>query len=58
MLSKEHKRKLFLKKAYYREHPEEAIRMGENSRRFAEERFDQRVINRRIREIMEECLLK
>ena len=25
MLSKEHKRKLFLKKAYYREHPEEAI---------------------------------
>ena len=38
---------------YIMEHPEEAIRMGENSRRFAEERFDQRVINRRILEELE-----
>lgn len=30
---------------YLIEHPEEAARMGENSRRFAEERFDQKKIN-------------
>ncbi len=30
---------------YFIEHPEEAARMGENSRRFAEERFDQQKIN-------------
>jgi len=40
---------------YILEHPEEAVRMGENSRRFAQERFDQNKINRMLLEIMEQC---
>lgn len=38
---------------YVIEHPEEAIRMGKNSRRFAEERFDQKKINSQLAEILE-----
>lgn len=38
---------------YIIEHPEEAVRMGENSRRFAEERFDQKKINDQLAEILE-----
>lgn len=33
---------------YMIEHPEEVARMGANSRKFAEERFDQNMINRKI----------
>ena len=33
---------------YFIEHPEEAPHMGENSRRFAEDRFDQKKINRQL----------
>lgn len=36
------------------EHPEEAARMGENSRRFAQERFDQEKINHLIMEQIKE----
>ena len=39
---------------YILENPEEAIRMGENSRRFAQEHFDQEKINRMILEQMQE----
>lgn len=38
---------------YMIEHPGELIRMGENSRRLAEERFDQRRINSSLVEILE-----
>lgn len=38
---------------YLIKHPEELIRMGENSRRVAEERFDQRKINRHLANILE-----
>lgn len=37
---------------YIIEHPQEAIRMGENSRRFAEDHFDQNVINQQILEVL------
>lgn len=40
---------------YLIENPEEAVRMGENSRRFAEERFDQRKINQKLVEILEQA---
>lgn len=38
---------------YMIEHPEEVVRMGKNSRLLAEERFDQRKINRQLAEILE-----
>lgn len=42
------------KSIYLIEHPEEVTRMGANSRRFAEERFDQKVINQKILEICDD----
>lgn len=38
---------------YMIEHPEDAVRMGENSRCLAEERFDQRKINAQIVDVLE-----
>lgn len=38
--------------AYFIENPEEEIRMGENSRKFAETHFDQEKINNRICEVI------
>lgn len=38
---------------YVIEHPEEAIRMGQNSRRFAEEQFDQKKINAELVRLIE-----
>lgn len=35
------------------ENPDEAVRMGENSRKFAEENFDQNKINQRILDVLE-----
>ena len=39
---------------YILEHPEENIRMGENSRSLAEERFDRRNINLRLVDLLED----
>ena len=43
---------------YVIEHPEEAVRMGENSRRFAEERFDQKKINQYIVNTLESSFVE
>lgn len=40
---------------YFLEHPEEVVRMGQNSRRFAEEHFDQKMINAEIIGILEQA---
>lgn len=40
------------KMIYFIEHPEELVRMGENGRKFAEEHFDQKKINRKICSIL------
>lgn len=42
------------KMRWFIEHPEEEERMGQNSRQFAEEHFDQKVINRRILDLIGE----
>ena len=36
------------KVCYFIEHPDEVVRMGANSRKFAEERFDQAQINTKV----------
>lgn len=47
------------KAIWFIEHPEKAIEMGKNSRQFAEEHFDQKKINEKIIEIIQEnCIEK